>query len=404
MKIAIAAPYPEGAAVALARWSSRNHVLGKLLMPHRGVSRELSKRLTQIGLTAAGQRLGKGPADLPELVEIMPSFEIRRLAGKIPGIGQFLRTDVEVLKQRFDSHVARQDFTDLDALVGMPGASALSFRETSGLMRVYHEVDGHPRARNEILLEHYPKHLALRESHTHEQLEILESEIEQADIVLAPSEVVSQQMMARGVPREKIVTTNYGVDLKNFTPRVTGEFLSPRKVSLIYVGQISLRKGIPFLLEAVKGLAVEVKLIGPVVEQSLIQDLPENVRYLGTAPHQRVADELSSADAFVFPTLEDACPLVILEAVGCGLPIISTDAAGSLECLEQRDYVAVPPGSALHLREVLSAVEPLAKDDRHDRARRLRQRIATADDVNDWDAWASKVFLALREKAGNFKK
>jgi glycosyltransferase involved in cell wall biosynthesis len=176
-------------------------------------------------------------------------------------------------------------------------------------------------------------------------------------------------------------------------------------IRLLYVGQISLRKGLTFLYQAVKGLNVEVRLFGPVVEPSLLQNLPSNVSYCGVAPHTQVAAEMSQADCFVFPTLEDACPLVILEAAGCGLPVISTTAAGSTESLDERDCTLVPPGSASSLRAAISNVEPLLSTDRLERADRIRRRAAqSGGEINDWSGWASQTMNAIEQKVDALRK
>lgn len=361
--------------------------------------------MDMLGRPKIAERLRRGPADLPELTEIMPQFELRRLASKLPYAQRITPLDVESLKSRFDKLVSRRRFPKTDAVVCMPGAALTTFGSSESVLRVLHEVDGHPRARNEILRSHYSAEMARRESYTEGQLERLEKEIELADLILTPSAVVSNQMTERGVPRGKIVQAAYGVDLRKFHPEATDRPSQTNAVRLIYVGQISLRKGLGFLYEAVKGLNVEVRLFGPVVELSLLQDLPSNVTYCGVAPHARVASELSQADGFVFPTLEDACPLVVLEAVGCGLPVISTTAAGSTEPLEERDCTLVPPGSSAPLRAAIRNVGPLSSADRLERAERIRRRAAEGDSgINDWSSWASQIMCAVEQKVEAFSK
>jgi glycosyltransferase involved in cell wall biosynthesis len=73
---------------------------------------------------------------------------------------------------------------------------------------------------------------------------------------------------------------------------------------------------------------------------------------------------LSRADAFVIPTIEDACSLVALEAAAVGLPIITTTRNGATEILPVALSTLVEPGSSSDLRNALISVERLSEDDR----------------------------------------
>lgn len=404
IKLVISAPYPEGAVVALAKWASDHGNLSQIIMPSRAVARGLSRTMRLVGRPRVAERLHRGPADLLELTEIMPEFELRRLASKLPYAQRISPLDVENLKWRFDNRVSKRRLPAAEAVICMPAAALRTFESVEHRLRVYHEVDGHPRARNEILLSHYSADRARREIHRGEDLDRLEREIELADVILTPSAVVSNQMTAHGVPEGKIVQTSYGVDFRRFYP-VASDRPRANVIRLIYVGQISLRKGLSFLYEAVKGLDVELRLFGPVVEPSLLKDLPSNVAYCGIAPHARLAAELSQADVFVFPTLEDACPLVILEATGCGLPVISTAAAGSTESLDEQDCTLVPPGSSSALRAAIRNIEPLSLANRMERANRIRERAAQNDGgINDWPGWASQIVSAIEQRVEALKE
>lgn len=388
-RIAVAAPYPEGGAMELARAAEKAGRLSELLMPSRRASRAAAALAGRLGRTDVARRLGRGAVGVRSLHEIVPLFEPLRLAAPLPVIGPRV-SDIHRLKAVFDRAVARADLGDASAVVSMPEAALATFERHADRLRVFHEVDGHPRARNEVLERVYGRRRAAGESHPAAIVGRIEAELELADLVLSPARVVTEQMVANGVPRDRVLEAHLGVDLGAFTfPAVGGGAVNRRPVAL-YVGQISLRKGIPFLLDAARGRAVDVRLIGPMVDPTVLDGAPDNVRYEGTVSHAAVAEAMRTADAFVLPTLEDAFGLVVVEAAASGLPVISTTGAGAAEVLGDDDLVSVPIADAGSLGAALAAVRPLSSDERSDRAERIRA--AGCDGaLNDWPAWSAAV-------------
>ena len=107
---------------------------------------------------------------------------------------------------------------------------------------------------------------------------------------------------------------------------------------ILFVGQLIKRKGVEYLIKAYKSLkdeynAVCLVIIGDGVlkkelEEICIKEDIKDVHFTGWVPEEQKIIYYSIAELFVLPTLEDLCPLVINEAMACGLPVISTKAAG----------------------------------------------------------------------------
>ncbi|MDJ1179471.1 glycosyltransferase family 4 protein [Roseofilum sp. BLCC_M91] len=116
----------------------------------------------------------------------------------------------------------------------------------------------------------------------------------------------------------------YGAPLDYFHPQ-------PKKDSCfraLYVGRVEPRKGIHYLLKAWKNLNLsdaELCLIGinefPSGWLDQYQDL---FRYIPPVPHYSLNQYYSSASVFVFPSLVEGFGLVLLEAMACGIPVITT--------------------------------------------------------------------------------
>lgn len=367
-----------------ARWQAK-----ALRMPLVGPT--LAKELGRRGFSGIPPESVADVAMLPELIQVAA----RRLLGQ-------RRSNVSASlmyrsKARFDAAVGRQvGKKPAGALVGMYAASLESFRavQRQGGLAVLNFVNSHPAEHN----RHLSELAGLKATH-HEMVpdwvrRRVEAELEISDLVLSPSRFVTGQLVAHGVSSGKIATLPYGVDLSAFHPpeRPTRP---QRTLECLYVGQISHRKGISVLLEAARrclGLPVRFRLIGPVVSREVLDGLPDNVTYEGPSLPGGVADAMRRADLFVLPTIEDACALVVLEAMASGLPVITTTNNGSGELIEDgHDGLIVPPGDAPALSE---AVGRLAEQP--DLRRRIgdaaRQKVQGA---HSWEDYGKSVLAAI---------
>lgn len=122
----------------------------------------------------------------------------------------------------------------------------------------------------------------------------------------------------------------------------------------LMVGSIIYRKGIDVLIKAFakSGLAnkgVTVKVIGtyfPYIEtlKKLIRNnnLSDSVIIAPAQPKRKIYEELKRADAFVLPSRNENFSVAVLEALAAGLPVISTQTGGILECLDKSNGIVVP--------------------------------------------------------------
>jgi len=183
----------------------------------------------------------------------------------------------------------------------------------------------------------------------------VQQEIAAADVVFIPSEFVYQTFQAEGVPTEKLIQIPFGVDTNRFQPNPI-EKPPSEPFRILFVGHVSVRKGVPYLLEAweqLKWKQAELWLIGsnklPADIRNRYQHLP-NVYYKGYVPDPVTL--FQQADVFVFPSIAEGSALVTYEALASGLPIITTLNAGSVVQDTKQGYI-VP------IRDTTAIVERL---------------------------------------------
>lgn len=149
------------------------------------------------------------------------------------------------------------------------------------------------------------------------------------DRILVPSQYCLESSIALGADPAKLWLVPYGIQ---------EEWLHlparPEPGRVLFVGQVGLRKGNHYLAKATRilksrGFQGEVRVAGPQfvdTENSIFH----GPLYLGQVPRSRIHEEFCRADVFVLPTLAEGMALVHLEALACGVPVITTPNCGSV--------------------------------------------------------------------------
>jgi len=232
----------------------------------------------------------------------------------------------------FDRWVASQ-MPRGDIFHGWNGMCLRSLRTAKqrGMITVVERASSHPETQLRLSQEEH-RRWGLTDYRAAPNYARCARELDEADYIAIPSAFVRDSMIAAGVPETKLFEIPFGVDLIQFFPSPSPE---RRPFRAIFVGQVSIRKGLPHLLEAWRMLRwsdAELWIVGTVRPdfaplRSRWSEL-KSVRYI---PHAAaVAPLLQQCDVFVFPSIEEGSALVTYEAMACGLPIITTPNAGSV--------------------------------------------------------------------------
>lgn len=118
----------------------------------------------------------------------------------------------------------------------------------------------------------------------------------------------------------------------------------------IFVGEFCDRKGPDRVIEAAKSIE-KIKLImigwGGTIKES------KQIIFQGSVPHNQLVHYLNAADVFVLPTLAEGCCNAIVEALACGLPVISSDRPFNYDLLTRQNAILVEPNN---IDEIASAM------------------------------------------------
>lgn len=180
----------------------------------------------------------------------------------------------------------------------------------------------------------------------------------QFDMVLAPSRLMVQQLSSMGI--DDAVHQPLGIDIGVFGPQRRISTLRqhlrlpPGARLLVYAGRFTADKKLQFLIDAVRKLGRPYHLVLVGGGEALPQ-YPQ-ITYIPFKRDQRVlARLLASCDVMVHPGDCETFGLIVLEAMACGLPVVSTG-GGVAELVDEHTGLVVPPDSASSLAEGIEEI------------------------------------------------
>lgn len=176
-----------------------------------------------------------------------------------------------------------------------------------------------------------------------------------ADRVMVNSEFSKRALIAQGVSPEKLVVVPlcYEGSSLNLQPTLRR---GTEALRVLWLGQVILRKGIQYLVEAARQLVgenIQFDVVGPVgISPEAVATAPPNVTFHGRASRDVIGKWYRQADVFVLPTLSDGFALTQLEAMAHGVPVIATPNCGEV-ISHEIDGLIVPVRDAQALAQAI---------------------------------------------------
>jgi glycosyltransferase involved in cell wall biosynthesis len=273
---------------------------------------------------------------------------------------------------------------------------------------------GHPYLTSLIagkLAKRYNKPFVLTQHNTFIEYDSLFDEVErlndlavgketlkQADKIITVSNASREYVLSLGAKTNKITVIRNGVDLVRFKPSAGKQEEMRRKLGIpkgavvfLTVRRLVYKNGIDTLIEGAnlavkKNPKIVFLIVGKGPDQNSVQTrinqlgIENNFRLAGFVSDEELPFYYNAADFFVLPSKSgEGLPLVALEAMACGLPVIATNVGGINEILNEKFGKLVAPNQPELLAK---AVLDFSASDMVSRRSELR---AMMEEKHSWD-------------------
>jgi glycosyltransferase involved in cell wall biosynthesis len=242
----------------------------------------------------------------------------------------------------FGDRVVRRGLGNSNAVWGFNGAALEIFKHAreKGITCILEQTIAPRTIEREFLLEEagrWPEWQPGLDIDLSAGLDLLaereEAEWELADRIICGSDFVLEGLKARGVPMRKCSVVPYGVEMDHLQPVPT--VTSGKNLNVLFVGEIGLRKGVPYLLEALRAIdspeSVHAKLVGPVaIDRNCLARYDRWCEVVGPVPRSLMSELYDWADILVLPSICEGSATVTYEAMARSIPVITTPNSGSL--------------------------------------------------------------------------
>lgn len=294
-----------------------------------------------------------------------------------------------------DRHVAAH-LPDCDIVIALSGMGRHTGRtlQARGGRHVCDRGSSHIGFQDDILAEEYALH-GLTWAGVDPVVKARElAEYDSADAIAVPSRFARDSFIARGVPADKLILAPYGGDLSRFRPLMDKE----QDFRILFVGQLALRKGLSYLLQAVRRAAIPgatLVLAGserPETAVLLAGQTGLRVEMRGILHGDDLVREMSRASVLVLPSIEDGFGMVMAEAMACGTPVIASAHTGAADLFTdgvEGFVVPIRDPDAIADRLALLADDPGRAGEMGQAA---RQRI---DGFGSWHTYGETLYGAL---------
>lgn len=367
---------------------------------HFDLGRQLLRLGHRLSLFTSNPR-AKVDSNLRPYVKTRPLYRVPFAVGNRIGLGSKLYWLDEVLLRDLGAWLERSldpEWTDIFHGLDGAGPGAGRFVKKNGKLWICDRGCSHILTQREILVDEHNLWGVPPPKFSQDRLDRCVAEYKESDAITVPSQFARRSFLQHGIASERVYVCPYGVDLSEFRPDVKRDNV----FRVIYVGQITVRKGIGHLLQAVESLVkkhkVELWLVGEIDPhiRHLLDQYRSVFEYKGVCPRRELWRLYSQSSVLVLASVEEGLALVQAQAMACGVPVIATANTGAEDLFTDGvEGFIVPIRSSEAIREKLHWMMDNAE---------LRDQMAGAalervKDLGGWDRYGERVESVYRELA-----
>lgn len=367
------------------------------------LARELFAQDALAGICTGYPRFKLRNEGLPaELIRTFPWFTAPYMALKWRDrLPRWLVADWEILiAETFDAWMTRA-LPECDVFVGLSGTALNTGRRVQqrGGRYVCDRGSSHIRFQDQILREEHDRWATPFSGVDPRVIAREEAEYAAADCITVPSGFVRDSFIRQGVAPDRLRQLPYGVNLSRFQPTGAPE---ADRFDVLFVGGMSLRKGVQYLVQAYTRLNHPAKSLTFVGSPSpvLIENLsrrglwPADARVVGHVPQPELKHLMSKSHVMVLPSLEEGLAMVMAQAMACGCPVLASEHTGARDLFTDGEEGFIVP-----VRDVDALAQRLQQlaDDAPLRERFSKHALARVKSLGGWSDYGQRALQTYRE-------
>lgn len=312
-----------------------------------------------------------------------------------------LMRDWEELAATTFGRWAARTLPDCDVYVGLSGTSlqAGQRQQARGGRYVCDRGSSHIRVQDTLLREEHREWNLPFEGIDDRVIAREEAEYAQADCITVPSRFVLASFSSQGIPKHKLRLLPYGVNLSRFEPTGSPD---PKRFHVLFVGAMSLRKGVQYLVQAwqkIRHPAKSLTFVGTPSPEliALLKSVhlwPDQARVLGHVPQLELKHLMSSSHVMVLPSIEEGLAMVMAQAMACGCPVVASENTGARDLYDDGKEGFIVP-----IRDVSTLADRLQRlaDEPELRARMSRAALARVKRMGGWRDYGQRALGVYQE-------
>jgi starch synthase len=288
-----------------------------------------------------------------------------------------------------------------DVYVGLSGSSlpAGKMAHQQGAAYICDRGSAHIRAQDSLLREEHALWDMPFAGIDPRTIEREEEEYAEADLITIPSIFSYRSFIEQGTPAEKLRLLPYGVNVSRFQPVAES---AKGRFDILYVGAMSLQKGIQYLAQAyqkVQHPAKSLTFVGApspaIISMLQARGLwPEDAKVLGHMPQTELKNIMSCSHVLVLPSVQDGFGMVMAQAMACGCPVIASRNTGGEDLFSDGDEGFIVP-----IRDVGALAERLQQlaDDPEQQKSMGQRALARVQAFGGWREYGEKAMAIYAE-------